>query len=182
LVACAVAGGLQGCGGRQQSAQVKEVETPVAAGKREAKEVAPVADAQVYEDEAMLKGSKAIIGGTVENISGVNLEGLSAELELRRRSDDVKETQIVEIKPQNLAPGEKGRYLLTITREWNVARLVRLRSSKRTGDIAYNTTRGALRPPEKTPEAKPKVVVVVPRPRPKGEEFINTPETADRVP
>jgi hypothetical protein len=40
---------------------------------------------------------------------------------------------------------------------------------------------GARREPERLPQGKPKIVVV-PRPRPKGEEFINTPDNPTRIP
>ncbi|HVF48761.1 MAG TPA: hypothetical protein VNA19_01665 [Pyrinomonadaceae bacterium] len=182
LLACLLAGGLQGCGGSPSDVRVKEEQKPQA-GAQATPSATPAAEAQVYEDEAMLKGSRAVVGGTVENVSGTNLEELSVEIELKRRKDGAQETRSVQVEPQNLAPGERGRYALTVTRDWNSARLVRLKSGTRGGGatIAYSTARGALRPPEKPPEPKTKVVVV-PRPRPKGEEFINTPETADRVP
>ena len=128
----------------------------------------------------MLKGSQAIIGGTVQNISDSDFKGLTVEIELKRRQDATTETRRVEVEPQRLAPGEKGRYSLTVSREWSSARLVRLSSAAEGTQIAYVSERGALRPPERI-ENKTKVVVI-PRPRPKGEEFINTPETADRVP
>lgn len=181
LLACILAGGLQGCGGGSSEVRVKE-ETKAAPSEQATPAGTPAAEAQVYEDEAMLKGSRAVVGGTVENVSGASLDKLSVEIELKRRKDGAQETRTVQVEPHNLAPGERGRYALTVTRDWNSARLVSLKSGTRGGaSVAYNTARGALRPPEKPPEPKTKVIVVQ-RPRPKGEEFINTPETADRVP
>ena len=140
----------------------------------------PAPQARILEDEAMLKGSQAIIGGTVQNTSETKFEGLAVDIELKRRQDGATETRRAEVKPQNLAPGEQGRYSLSVSREWSSARLLRLYNAERGTEIAYVSERGALRPPERI-ENKTKVVVI-PRPRPKGEEFINTPETADRVP
>src|SRR5258707_4613759 len=40
---------------------------------------------QIFVDEALLKGDQTLIGGTVKNISSVNLDRLSVNLELIRR-------------------------------------------------------------------------------------------------
>lgn len=139
---------------------------------------------QIYEDEAMLKGSRAIIGGTVENIAGERLEDLSVELELRRRKDQKTEIRVLDIQPQTLAPGERGRYSLALpSNEWSGSRIVRLRSGARAEDIPYKSQVGARRPPERIPETRTRVVVEPrPRPRQKSEEFINTPDNPERIP
>lgn len=139
---------------------------------------------QIYEDEAMLKGSSAIIAGTVENIAGERLENLSVELELRRRRDQTTQLRALDIQPQTLAPGERGRYSLALpSNEWSGSRIVRLRSGVRPADIPYKSQVGARRPPERIPESRTRVVVEPrPRTRQKSEEFINTPDNPERIP
>lgn len=147
-----------------------------------ARDAAPAV--RIYEDEAMLKGSQAIIGGTVENIAGEPLESLSLELELRRRKDNQTEVRALAIVPPTLAPGERGRYSLSLpSNQWRGSRILRLRSASRTEDIAYQSQVGARRPPERIPETR-KVIVEPPPPRPRrdGEEFINTPDNPEKIP
>ena len=169
--------GLSSCGNtapearRDESAAVERKEAPA--------QPAP-AEAQVYEDEAMLRGSQAVIGGTVENVGGRRLEDLLVVLELRRRDGGQNETRELPLTPDDLGPGERGRYSITLpTREWSSARVLRLRSGGAAEELAFRSARGALRPHEKPPEGK---VVVVPRPRSKGEEFINSPDNPDAIP
>jgi hypothetical protein len=140
-------------------------------------------EAQIFEDEARLKGSQAVITGTVRNISDKRLEALSLEMELKRRGNSqAVERRKVEIEPADLAPGEEGRYTLSlVSSEWSGARVLNLNSEGRTEAIAFKSAMGARRPPERLPQGSPKIVVV-PRPRPKGEEFINTPDNPTRIP
>ncbi|HEY0077998.1 MAG TPA: hypothetical protein VGB73_05080 [Pyrinomonadaceae bacterium] len=173
--------GCQSSSGSQGKDAGRTASTKEAAdSQKQSAEEKPAPQARVLEDEAMLKGSQAIIGGKVQNISDSDFAGLTVEIELKRRQDGTTETRRAEVEPQKLAPGEQGRYSLSVSREWSSARLVRLYSTTEGKQIVYVSERGALRPPERI-ENKPKVVVI-PRPRPKGEEFINTPDTADRVP
>ena len=154
--------------------------SPQQASQQKVQEQARV---RVYEDEAMPKGAQAILGGTIVNTTGERLENLSVELELRRRKDQTIERRSLKVEPQSLAPGERGRYSLSIPKqEWSGSRLVRLRSSSRAEDVPYQTEVGARRPPERIPESRTKVVNV-PKPRPRqGEEFINTPDNPERIP
>ncbi|HYP54148.1 MAG TPA: hypothetical protein VEQ42_11440 [Pyrinomonadaceae bacterium] len=182
LLAFGTSAGLTGCMGPMRSS-APETEQ----GAREGQSASATAKAtpapavQIYEDEAKLRGAQALLGGTVENLSGSDLKDLKLELELKRRKDDSTETRTVEVKPAVLAPGEKGRYAVTVSREWGSARVVRLVGANRGENIAYVSARGARRPPERIPETKT-AGEPVPRPRPKGEEFLNTPETADKYP
>ncbi|MCA1564957.1 MAG: hypothetical protein LC803_04860 [Acidobacteria bacterium] len=146
------------------------------------KVVAPP-EAQIFEDEARLKGSQAVITGTIRNISDKKLEALSLEMELKRRGNaQDAERRKVNVEPADLAPGEEGRYTLSLlSSEWSGARVLNLNSGRRTEAIAFKSAMGARRPPERLPQGSPKVVVV-PRPRPKGEEFINTPDNPIRIP
>jgi hypothetical protein len=134
----------------------------------------------VLENEAVLRGSQALIGGTVQNVSGQKIDNLLIDLELSRRDDGGKTLKQVQIMPASLSPGEEGKYSLTISnREWSGSKILRIRSG--TGsveDVAFTSQPGAKRPRERTPEGK---TIVVERPRPKGEEFINTPDNPDPV-
>jgi hypothetical protein len=142
--------------------------------------------AQVYEDEAMLKGAQAVIGGTVRNISKEQLSGLSVELELIRRKDGGTERRTLPLEPKDLAPEQQGRYSLSVLkRDYRSAHLVGLRSGAAAGakEIAYKSAPGAQRPPEPPPKATETVIVNQPDPRKKGsgEEFINSPENPGTI-
>ncbi|HEX8775070.1 MAG TPA: hypothetical protein VF735_15965 [Pyrinomonadaceae bacterium] len=138
---------------------------------------------QVYEDDALIKGSQAMIGGTVVNISPENLTDLTVELELHQRKGGNKETRSLTVTPKDLTPQQQGRYTLTVpSRDYSYARLVRIKSSARPAtDVVFKSAQGAQRPPEPPPQSK---TVILPRPTPrKGEEeFINTPDKPARVP
>ena len=144
---------------------------------------APVAplEAQIFTDDAMLKGSKAVISGTVLNISHNLLSDLSLDIELTRRTDSSKEVHSLTVEPKDLAPDEQGRYSLTVPREYSSARLLRLKSGGRSADVAFKTAPGAQRPPERTPETSKTIVIKRTKPR-SGEEFINTPDNPTNVP
>jgi hypothetical protein len=138
---------------------------------------------QVYVDDAMLKGSQTIIGGTLVNISQEPISNLSVELELRARKGGNVETRAVSVEPQNLAPNQQGRYSLKLaTRDYSHARLLRIKSGSRADEVAFKSMPGAQRPPEVIkPEVKTTIVKQPPK-RGNGEEFINTPDTPARVP
>ena len=148
----------------------------------EASQIKPVLPpkAQIYVDDAMMKGSQTIIGGTVQNISSEQLSDLSVEINLTKRKDGFTETKIVPVDPHDLAPGEQGRYSFTITaQDYSAARVLGLKNGSLRAQIPFKTLPGAQRPLEKTPEGK---TIVVSRPRPRGEEFINTPDNPAKVP
>ena len=85
--------------------------------------------ALIMVDDALLQGSKTIIGGTVKNTSAEKLEELSVELELKRRKDGVAEKQIVIVEPANLEPDQEGRYSLQLkVQDYGSARLVALKA------------------------------------------------------
>lgn len=136
--------------------------------------------AQVFQDEVRLKGSQALVGGTVRNISGSGLEDLSVEILLKRRATQAAEARTVSVVPEDLRPGEEGKYALEISpQEWSGAQVVRLRSRAQSADIPFKPELGERRPLEKPPPGK---VVVEPRPRRKGDDFLNTPDTPIRIP
>ena len=137
-------------------------------------------EAQIYEDEALLKGAQAVIGGTVVNISQATLANLTVDLELKRRQDGTLETRSVAVEPGELAPDQQGRYSLSISsRDYRGARLLRLRSGARADDVPFKTAPGAQRPPE--PPLPTRTIIKRPPP-PSGEEFINTPDRPAKVP
>jgi hypothetical protein len=140
--------------------------------------------AQVYEDEAMIKGAQAIIGGTVSNISNETLSNINVELELIRRSDGSTEKRSLPLVPKDLAPNQQGRYSLSVLkRDYRSAHLVRLSSgTDASTNIAFKTSPGAQRPPEAPPKATETVIVDKPAPRKgSGEEFINTPDNPGTI-
>ncbi|MGH9942775.1 MAG: hypothetical protein ACRD9R_10525 [Pyrinomonadaceae bacterium] len=144
---------------------------------QDAAQTKPSPEAHVREDEARLKGSDALIGGTITNISSSKLENLYLEIELMRRTGGGKETRRIKLTPSTLQPGEEGRYSLTISpRDWSSTRITKLSSDRRPHEIAFKSSLGEKRPAERLPANQK--IVVVPRPRSKGEEFINTPNTA----
>ena len=137
-------------------------------------------EAQVFQDEARLEGGRGIIGGTVRNISGATLENVSVEIELRKRVGQETEVRSVEVKPPTLPPGETGKYSLQIASKiWGGAKVLRLQSAGRERGVPFKPEAGAPRPAEARPSPK---VVVAPRPKPKGGDFINTPDTPIRIP
>lgn len=161
--------------------QLERVRIAQQAMQPEPKIAAP-AEAQIFEDEARLKGSDAVITGTVRNISDKKLEDLSLEMELKRRNAQATERRRINVEPASLAPGAEGRYTLSLrSSEWSGARVLGLNSARRPETIAFKSAVGARRPPERLPQGNPKIVVV-PRPRPTGEEFINTPDNPTRIP
>ena len=144
-----------------------------------AKPVVP-AKAQIFVDDAMPKGSQTLIGGTVENISGEQLSGLSVEIELRKRKDGATDIKAIPVDPGDLGSGQKGRYSFTIvSQDYSSARVLGLKSSSLQAQVPFKTMPGADRPLEKTPDGK---TIVVGRPRGRGEEFLNTPDNPTRVP
>jgi hypothetical protein len=133
----------------------------------------------VLENEPLLKGSQAVVGGTIRNISNQELTDLIVELELTGRGGSGKTLKEVQVKPISISPGGDGSYSLTISnRDWSTSKIVRIRSRAEAAELAFITQPGARRPPERTPEGR---VNIVQRPKPKGEEFINSPDDADPI-
>lgn len=146
---------------------------------------APVStEAQILEDEPILKDSKAVISGTVRNLSRESLNNLSLEIELKRRSDGGTDVRSVPIEPQNIAPGAEGKYSFLLPRqEFSGTQIKHLKSAARSAYIVFKTAPGARRPKELPTEPPTRTITVQrPSPRPSGEEYINTPDTPTRVP
>lgn len=133
----------------------------------------------VLENEPLLKGSQAVIGGTIQNISHQVLTDLIVEIELTGRDDGGKTRKEMQVTPASISPGEDGIYSLTISnRDWSASKIVRIRSRAQAEDLAFTSQPGARRPPERTPDGK---TIIVQRPKSKGEEFINSPDDADPI-
>jgi len=146
---------------------------------------APAAEAKkppvalVLVDDALLQGSKTIIGGTVKNTSTEKLEGLSVEVELKRRKDGITEKQLLTLVPAQLEPAQEGRYSLELkAQDYGSARLIALKAGSSLVSLPYTTAQGQKRPPERF---EPKATKVERRPT-KGGEFINSPDNPARVP
>lgn len=136
--------------------------------------------AQIFQDEVLLKGSQAVVGGSVRNLTEETLEDLNVEIELTAHDRQTKATRTVRVEPANLRPGELGRFVLQIaSSEWSGTRVARLLSAKYKGGIPFKPEIGAKRPPTRAPTPK---VVIVPRPKKKGDGYLNTPDTPIRIP
>lgn len=135
--------------------------------------------ALVIVDEALLKDGKTTLGGVVKNTSGEKLEGLSVELELKRRKDAVTETQLVPLVPAVLEPQQEGRYSLQLkAQDYSSARLAGLKGGSPLAALPYTTAAGQKRPFERL---EPKTIIVGKSPS-KGGEFLNSPDKPVRVP
>jgi hypothetical protein len=133
--------------------------------------------ALVIVDEALLQGGRTTIGGVVKNTSAEKLEGLSVELELRRRKDAVIETLLLPLDPGQLEPQQEGRYSLQLkAQDYSSARVIGLKAGLQA--LPYATAQGQKRPLERF---EPKTVVVG-KPASKGGEFLNSPDNPARVP
>jgi hypothetical protein len=135
--------------------------------------------ALVIVDEALLKGGNSLLGGTVKNTSNEKLQGLSVELELKRRKDGGLQSQLVPLEPSQLEPQQEARYSLQLkAQDYSSARLVGLRSGDNRVAVPYATAQGQKRPLERL-ETK---TVIVGRPTGKPREFLNSPDNPARVP
>lgn len=168
---------------RATRSEGKSVQPPAEPRRGAANREAERVEVHVYEDEAMLRGTQAVIGGTIKNDSGATLESLSVELELQRRDRETIEHRKVSVAPSALAPGAQGRYQIALpVRDWSGARVLRVRSEMRDADIAFASSPGARRPPERPPQIRVNSSSPAPRQKPQGEEFINTPDNPSNIP
>ena len=116
----------------------------------------------------------------MKNISLAPLEDLSVEIALKGRAARASETKLVQLSPSSLRPGEEGKYSLQISpTDWAGAQVMHLRSKSQGLDIPFKPEIGLKRPSEKPPAAK---VIVEQRPRGKGGDFLNTPDTPIKIP
>lgn len=133
----------------------------------------------VLVDDALMQGSKTIVGGTVRNTSSETLGHVSVELELKRRKDGTVEKKLVPLTPSQLEPAQEGRYSLELkAQEYGSARLVGLRAGPESSSLAYSAAPGQKRPPERLESGS----IIVNKPASKRGEFLNSPDNPARVP
>jgi hypothetical protein len=158
----------------------KRHEQQLAAAAEAAKTKALTPRVEVFVDEATQDGKKSLLGGTLHNISNETLRNLAVELELRRRTTGGLETKSIPPEQTELAPDAKARYSLELqVSDYVTARLVRIVAGDNRAAVPFKARAGVPRPPLPAPSGK---TVIVNRPAPRGEQFINTPNTPGRVP
>jgi hypothetical protein len=138
------------------------------------------ASVEVFVDDATVNGKTTVLSGTVHNISNEPLRNLAVELQLRRRSGGGIETRAVFIDTKELRPDGQSRYSLELpVQDYISATFFRVIGGDDHAAVAFKALPGAARPPLEAPASKS---VIVKRPTPRGEEFINTPNTPGRIP
>ncbi len=137
-----------------------------------------VPKALVIVDEATLQGGSTVIGGAVKNTSNEKLQGLSVEMELKRRKDATTEIKSIPLNPAALEPQQEGRYALQLkSQDYSSARLIGLTTGS-DSRLAYTTAPGQKRPPERLEQK----TIIVGKPPSRGGEFLNSPDNPARVP
>jgi len=135
---------------------------------------------EVFVDDATVSGKTSLLGGTIHNISGEPLHNIAVELQLRRRAGSGIETRAVAPEMTELAPGGKTRYRLELPSQVYISvTFLGVVSGDARAKVPFKVLPGEPRPPMDAPASK---TVIVNRPAPKGEEFINTPNNPGRVP
>jgi hypothetical protein len=138
------------------------------------------AQVEVFVDDATVNGKTTLLGGTIHNISNEPLQNLAVELQLRRRVGSGVETRAVTPDKTDLPPDGKTHYSLELpAQDYISVTFLRVTAGDNRAQIPFKALPGVPRPPLDPPASK---TVVVGRPAPKGEEFINTPNTPGRVP
>jgi len=148
-----------------------------AAAEKIEKEKAKV---EVLVDEATIDGKKSVLGGTIHNISNETLRNVAVELQLRRRAGSTIETRVVMPQVTELAADAKTRYSVEVSnQDYSSATFSRVLAGDAHLAIAFKALPGAERPPLPAPASK---TIVVSRPAPRGDEFLNTEKNPGRVP
>lgn len=134
--------------------------------------------AHVVVDEPTLDKGMTTIGGVVKNISKQQLSGISVVIELRRRKDSGIEETALPVTPAQLQPEQEGSFSLKVSaQDFASIRLAGLKADPQSSLIAYSSSQGKKRTPERL---EPKTTVVKRAGKPG--EFINTPDSPGRVP
>jgi hypothetical protein len=134
--------------------------------------------AHVVVDEPTIEKGLTTIGGVVKNISKQELSGVQVVIELRRRKDGGLEESVLPVSPAQLQPDQEGVYSLKAPmRDFASIRLAGLKADPQSSLIAYSSSQGKKRPPERL---EPRVSVVKRAGRPG--EFLNSPDNPSRVP
>jgi len=149
-----------------------------AAAEVEIKKQAP--KVEVFVDDATVSGKTSLLGGTIHNISGAPLHNLAVQLQLRRRAGSGVETRAVVPETTELAPDAKTRYRLELpSQDYVSVTFLGVVGGDDRAKIPFKVLPGEPRPPMEAPASK---TVIISRPAPKGEEFINTPNNPGRIP
>jgi hypothetical protein len=136
--------------------------------------------AEVLVDEATIDGKKSVLSGTIHNISNETLRNVAVELQLRRRTGSTVETRVVMPQATELAADAKTRYSLEVSnQDYSSATFSRVLAGDTHLAIAFKALPGAERPPLPAPASK---TIVVSRPAPRSDEFLNTEKNPGRVP
>ena len=155
-----------------------EREVAAAVENEKARALAP--KVEVLVDDATLNGKQTVLAGTIHNISNELLRNISVELELKRRAGGGLETRAVTPDHTELAPDGKARYgLELLAQDYSTARLLRIVAGENRQEVPFKALPGVPRPPLAAPAGK---TVIVNRPAPRSDEFINTPNNPVRVP
>jgi len=134
--------------------------------------------AHVVIDEPSLSKGVTTIGGVVKNISKQELTGLYVVLELRRRKDGGLEESLLPVTPAQLQPDQEGAYSMKApAKDFASIRLAGLKADPQSALIAYSSSQGKKRPPERL---EPRTTVVKRAGRPG--DFLNSPDNPGRVP
>ena len=134
--------------------------------------------AHIVIDEPTLDKGMTTIGGVVKNISKQDLSGISVVIQLRRRKDSGIEETALPVTPAQLQPEQEGSYSLKVSaQDFASIRLAGLKADPQSSLIAYSSSQGKKRTPERL---EPKTIVVKRAGKPG--EFINTPDNPARVP
>jgi hypothetical protein len=134
--------------------------------------------AHVVIDEPTLVKGTTTIGGVVKNISKQDLTGLSVVIELRRRKDGGLEETLLPVSPTQLQPEQEGSYSLKVpAQDFASIRLAGLKADPQSTLIAYNSSQGKKRTPERL---EPQKIMVKRAGRPG--DFLNSPDNPGRVP
>ena len=134
--------------------------------------------AHVVVDEPTLSQGMTTIGGVVRNISKQQLTNVSVVMELRRRKDGGVEESLLPVTPSPLQPDQEGFYSMKApAQDYASIRLAGLKADPQATLIAYSSSQGKKRPPERL---EPRTTVVKRAGKPG--EFLNTPDNPTRVP
>jgi len=145
----------------------------------------PVADgpkgpalAHIVVDEPTISKGETTIGGAVKNISKQELHNLQVVIELRRRKDGGLEEALLPVTPSLLQPEQEGVYSMKApSQDFASIRLAGLKADPQSTLIAYSSSQGKKRPPERF---EPRTIVVKRAGKPG--EFLNSPDNPGRVP
>lgn len=135
---------------------------------------------EVFVDENIVENKKALLGGTIHNISNETLSGLAVELQLRRRLGGGVETRLVVPQSSELAPDARTRYSLEIAApDYSSSTFLRVVTGEQRQAVVFKALPGEARPPMEPTASK---TVVVKKPAAKGDGFINTQNNPGKVP